>query len=1500
MNLNQNQHRSSDGELKLLSAFDLGKGSFGFAPPNSIFNPQPSTDCQMNRIYQGKVTNVEIANPDKTAPPDKRWLPFDADPKQAKSKWQSALWQHHQLFQDAVNYYTLAMAALGQGLPDKHPINQLRNRMAEAWELFPKKTVAPAKNLRNSVCPWLGLDQSTSFGDALDRMVPPSSSQREVRCLAVALLAEKARTLKPQKCANSYWGRFCEYLENEPNWDYSGEELSRKAAAGDWVSALWSEDAHKDIVGLAQSLKLKSLVKCVPGAVQISEEEGRSLLTDAIAHLNSIIDGTKNDTKPAMRTNNWLRQNKDYAKEFLSASAEKLSSVTTECLIAEKARGGGIDINKTHAAALLKAFPCEFTFAYVCAAVSKPKNKKQHKGKEPKQPAIWDTLEARIREIGDDPIRLARVNGQPIFKAFTALDVWLVENSKPCWPDFDKCAFEEALKTLNQFNQKTEDREKRRLEVEAELKYMMGENPDWKPAQETDEADEREVPILKGDSRYERLKTLLTDLDEEGAERAAGEIYGPSRASLRGFGKLREEWMDLFEKANGNPKEADLQEAVTDLQREHKLDMGYTTFFLRLCEAGSWDLWRTDTDTEAKERRANKWATSVIYAAADARELAEEHEHLKEPIRYTPAEPEFSRRLFMFSDIGGTHTAKQINAGLVEVSVATKDGTGKYGPHRVLLHYSAPRLVRDHLSDGSSSKWLQPMMAALGIPADSLAELTRDRNGDAKEPAVALMPDFIGRQRELQMLLNFPVDLDTGKLASHIGKAALWEKQFNQSFENGKLKQRFHLYWPGMENAPEQPWWNNAIVLQKGFTSLGIDLSQRRAADFALLHASTSHDSKTFVELGKAGEQSWHSKLVGCGSLRLPGEDAKVFRDQNENDREKLLKHGKDPSPDFGKKLRDEFHGRSGRSATQAEYDEAMSLAKKFLHDENSAELEIKARNWLGDNSTDHSFPKQNDKLVNLYLGALSRYRTCHRWSWRLTAAHEKEWDKTLDEVRKVPYYAAWSELASKETNADTVRELQQLIATAANNLQQFLQAALLQIAQRVLPLREQTWRWIEHGKDAKNKPLHLLIADGSAPSETPWLRGQRGLSLARIEQLENFRRAVLSLNRLLRHEIGLKPEFGSRTRGESLADPCPELTDKIVRLKEERVNQTAHLIIAQALGVRLKAPSFPDEERERADIHGEYEVMPGRSPVDFIVLEDLSRYTTDKSRSRSENSRLMKWCHRAINEKVKLLAEPFGIAVLEVFASYSSKFDARTGAPGFRAIEVSAADRLFWKKTIEKHSVARATFDCLDNLAAKGSDNVRLVLPQNGGPVFMPAVKARQPLLPVRQADINAAVNIGLRAIAGPTCYHAHPRVRLAKGKSGASKGKWIVRRDNKREKAQFKSPIEVTFTKLKPDSDVLKGENTNLFHDPLGIAGYGCGAIKDAANPPLAHASAIFSRQKNASGKPNGAVARLEWEVCRRINIERLKRSGCDTALLDTVLQTAPPPPDDDDVPM
>jgi len=66
----------------------------------------------MNRIYQGRVTKVEKLKSGKSGRSPDDWAPFDADPKADREKWQAALWRHHELFQDAVNYYVLEAVAV--------------------------------------------------------------------------------------------------------------------------------------------------------------------------------------------------------------------------------------------------------------------------------------------------------------------------------------------------------------------------------------------------------------------------------------------------------------------------------------------------------------------------------------------------------------------------------------------------------------------------------------------------------------------------------------------------------------------------------------------------------------------------------------------------------------------------------------------------------------------------------------------------------------------------------------------------------------------------------------------------------------------------------------------------------------------------------------------------------------------------------------------------------------------------------------------------------------------------------------------------------------------------------------------------------------------------------------------------------------------------------------------------------------------------------------------
>ena len=58
----------------------------------------------MNRIYQGRVTGVEV-------PEGKNeWKALDND------IWQKALREQHEIFQDGVNYYFVALAAMAEGL----------------------------------------------------------------------------------------------------------------------------------------------------------------------------------------------------------------------------------------------------------------------------------------------------------------------------------------------------------------------------------------------------------------------------------------------------------------------------------------------------------------------------------------------------------------------------------------------------------------------------------------------------------------------------------------------------------------------------------------------------------------------------------------------------------------------------------------------------------------------------------------------------------------------------------------------------------------------------------------------------------------------------------------------------------------------------------------------------------------------------------------------------------------------------------------------------------------------------------------------------------------------------------------------------------------------------------------------------------------------------------------------------------------------------------------
>jgi len=387
-------------------------------------------------------------------------------------------------------------------------------------------------------------------------------------------------------------------------------------------------------------------------------------------------------------------------------------------------------------------------------------------------------------------------------------------------------------------------------------------------------------------------------------------------------------------------------------------------------------------------------------------------------------------------------------------------------------------------------------------------------------------------------------------------------------------------------------------------------------------------------------------------------------------------------------------------------------------------QLDIMPEGWdaLGNTpDTRLSFPEQNDHLLRAFRRFVSRIRRLHRWCAFLNLpdrdkrAPERR-KRALEEVREACGLDESGHLKKDEKSGEPAPSEKWLEGTVRafvedgkdNPLLKKKLAELLQpmldrldtnveiLTNRCVPLRGRSWRWVCAGQDTEGKALHRLRQTGEARPTVlmqmpdgklrpvTWIRGQRGLSSARIEQLETLRKVLQSVNHIQRREIGELTKRHARGAKDAprLPDCCPSLLEKLDVLKEQRVNLLAHQILALALGVQLKrsGPTKNRDDRIAADIHGEYERIPSihetaadaegkRRPVDFIVLEDLEYYQTTRMRSRRENTSLMRWCRRHFRDKLKQLCEVFGIPIVETNPADTSRFCSRSGVAGFRAV---------------------------------------------------------------------------------------------------------------------------------------------------------------------------------------------------------------------------------------
>ncbi len=176
-----------------------------------------------------------------------------------------------------------------------------------------------------------------------------------------------------------------------------------------------------------------------------------------------------------------------------------------------------------------------------------------------------------------------------------------------------------------------------------------------------------------------------------------------------------------------------------------------------------------------------------------------------------------------------------------------------------------------------------------------------------------------------------------------------------------------------------------------------------------------------------------------------------------------------------------------------------------------------------------------------------------------------------------------------------------------------------------------------------------------------------------------------------------------------------------------------------------------------------------------------------------------------------------------------------------------------------------------------------------------MPAVETKHSPWPSpRNADINAAVNIGLRALAPPQDLLALHRVRLEKTTSKSQKIKkentenfelWTTRKKGNRREVDFfgKAGIPVQL----PEGTQIEGQYSKAFIDTLLICGNGQRlSIEKEGLPPLVHSKLLW-----------GKIKSIKWELCFKINLKRIEKKGISgfDDLIDQYLNSQ-----DDDIPI
>jgi hypothetical protein len=1234
----------------------------------------------MNRIYQGKVTNVEILK-GKDGKPE----PFDADPKLARQKWQDALWQHHQLFQDAVNYYLAAFATLIPADCNDEVWMDYRAAIVRSWNCYTGRQ-GSWNNPFGAACHVCGCAEDASF----------DTFQRKLLSLTGSKASEEQRFAALKQAFESA----TDAVQKLTDPDQPVEESLKgkgKDLFGEVLVALCAQRTKltpRNVKGEQRSIANESTKKVNDGkrlewadvfyfktdtsrAAWPREEasaEIKQTLEDLIAALRKRVKKAKTEEQRGKLTD--LVNRLAGQKESLATWCNDAASAIPEMKPTRKG-SGGYDL-KTAMLFALRPDADGFRDAFLLL----------------NQARLKETTTTTIGIDAAYEARMAGGNHSRIFPFFCDLWSGRLNDAKvgqAVWPDFEKQAFIEVFTKIGQFILR---------ERKFELRLDAAER-----------TIERIRKQKETDPRLQAVEHLAADMangavDDNGQPR----LYSIRERTLKAWPKVRMAWRDLIAKRPDTTAEMLLKEK-NRLQERNREKFGSAALFDRLAEQR--DIWNhTDEDP------LRTWAAYV--------EAVEEKAHLESERLFAPAHRVHSPRFFRWSETNNKeHLPTNSDGAPFRFEADGLDLVAKKKT-KLLIHFRSPRLLRDSLrkageklnKDEPDQEWLPPVLRAF----------VKSRNWPCDKQTFAGASVRLAPPSEDNIQLVFEPELTATVLAKK------WGEEFPFTPLRAKIENEWvdvGLRWPKSE-AERLPWFERGEV-----KCLAVDLGLTNSAAWQVLQATIGDSSPVKQRLRHrlnpdAASPAWYAASLANGITRVAGENRWVFRRINEQDRKSGDRGVKKALEEAGANgthaFLPELSGSAGRNATPEETDEAAQLFAKFKT--RGYDIDERRPDW----KVCRSFPEQNDDLLWGMKRVRGQLFRLNRLAEQFSTDHESNpFQSALATVEKLRKGDPLLELKAFSHDIATLRER---IGKLAGDYLACFRDVLPQVADRILPVRRGQWDW-----RARDDGWHEMQLDRSKPRQDALLAGQRGISLARLSQLRDLRQLAQSLNHLCRHKAGERYQIRF---GELVPEPFEDCRQALEDARKDRAKQIAHEIFAAALGVELAPPPADKKDRRRTEsLHGVYRCLD-RGPVNFIVLENLVRYRTSAKQGRRENRQLAAWAHRQIHKILRELCELVGMPIVLAPPEWTSHFSAKDHSAGFRAEEVRRNDpRLaFWREKAEEDSTSWwAEFvPMLDRLPEKAS----LLLPKRGGEVFVPLKDGS----PLHNADLNAAYRLGLRAL--------------------------------------------------------------------------------------------------------------------------------------------------------